>query len=303
METETPTPLTGREHLPDKTVLTPRAALAMVGIMALWAGSSAAAKSGLDSFGPFTLTLLRSLPAGLLILALTRRQGPLPRVRPADRFGLFYLGTVGVALTYSIFYFGMRGSTSSDASLLFACEPLLIALIATLFLRERLSRGQWLGMLIGLAGVVLIVGGTFGNLIMLLAIFCETSTGIFSKKLTRAYPGLFVLAMQMLIGSAVLVPFALWEVLHTPPHITLSALGGALYLALICSAFCFSIWYRLMERYPISLLGAFILLQPLLGPVYGFLLHGEPFNLRSLFGGSLIIGGITLTTLIGSRKK
>jgi drug/metabolite transporter (DMT)-like permease len=52
-----------------------------------------------------------------------------------------------------------------------------------------------------------------------------------------------------------------------------------------------------MERYPISVLGAFILVQPLVGPLYGWLLRGEVLSWRSAAGGALVIGGIALTSL------
>ena len=58
----------------------------------------------------------------------------------------------------------MARTSANDASLLFACEPLLIALMAFLFLRERLRRVQWAGLLLGLVGIRLIAGGGIGQL-------------------------------------------------------------------------------------------------------------------------------------------
>ena len=116
------------------------AALQLAGINILWGASSVAAKYSLASMGPLTLTALRFLPAGLLILLISRRQGGRSKVCKGDVLSFFFMGLVGIALTYGVFYLGVERTTATDTSLIFACEPLLIALCARIFLKERLSK-------------------------------------------------------------------------------------------------------------------------------------------------------------------
>ncbi len=267
----------------------------------LWGASSVAAKYSLDAFGPFTLAALRFLPAGLLLALMSAGPKRQP-IRRADWPAFLFLGAVGVALTYSLFYAGVSRTTATDSSLLFACEPILIALFARLFLRERLQMRQCSGLLVGLLGIWLIAGQALGNQIALLALCFETTTSVVGKRLTMTYAGLRVVAIQMLIGFLCLLPFAGWEVAHRPPHVTGTALGALLYLVLICSALCYGIWYHLMSRFPISKMGAFILLQPMIGPVYGWLLRGETLRPGSALGGALVILGIFLTSWTPLRQ-
>ena len=269
----------------------------------LWGASSVAAKYGLAAFGPFTLTLLRSLPAGLLLFGLARAGGERTPLRREDGPAFFVLAFVGLVLTYGIFYTGMAQATATDASLLFACEPLLIALFARLFLRERLSTQQWSGLLLGLIGVWLITGRELGNLLMLGALCFETATGILGKGLTRRYPGLLIVGTQMLVGSALLLPLAGWEIARHPPALTWQAVAGVCYLALVCSAFCYGVWYFLLHRFPVSTMGVFILVQPVMGPLYGWLLRGEAMSLRTGAGAALVILGITLTSVQPSTSR
>lgn len=278
------------------------AILQLAGINLLWAASSVAAKSGLESFGPFTLSALRFFPAGLALLALAGRGRPRPRLQREDWPAFGFLGGVGIALTYGLFNFGLNHTTATDSSVLFACEPILIALFARLFLHEALTLRQWTGMVIGLVGIWLIAGQAFGNLIVLLAVCAESTTGVVAKRLTGTYPGLMVVGVQMLLGSLLLFPLAGWELLSAPHPLTWAGIGGWLYLSVVCSMLCFGVWYHLLGRFPISAMGVFILTQPMFGPIYGWALRGETLKPVGAVGCALVIFGIALTTLAPQRR-
>jgi drug/metabolite transporter (DMT)-like permease len=273
------------------------AAAQMTAINLLWGASSVASANALDAFGPFTLAALRFLPAGLILLAVARRERRFPSVPRSDWLSFLLLGVFGIFLTYPLFYAGMKTTTSSDASLVLASEPLMIALAARAFLGERLSGRQWLGMLVGLAGVYLIAGQAAGNRIALLGLCCESFVSVVAKRLTTRYSGLFVVAIEMLIGSALLLPFAINEITQHTPMPDAPALAGYFYLTLVSSTFCYGLWFRAMERYPVSAMGVFILMQPLAGPFYGWLLRGEVLKSGSALGGGLVLVGIAMTTL------
>lgn len=261
----------------------------------LWGASSVASKTALAAFGPFTLTFVRFLPAGLLLLLLARSRRKLPSIASEDRWLFLLLGGVGIAATYGIFYIGLQRTTATDASLLFACEPILIALFGYLFLHERLGRVQWLGFLVGIAGIWLIAGRGWGDWLALAGLACECSMSVPAKRLATRYPGVLVVAYEMLLGALFIAPLALWECSRHLPAVSLPALGAWAFLSLICSVFCYGIWYRLLSRHAISQMGVFILLQPLLGPLYGHLLRHEPLHPNTIAGAALVFVGIALT--------
>ncbi|HLJ58009.1 MAG TPA: DMT family transporter [Chthonomonadaceae bacterium] len=300
-----PVPDSPAQPRPAGASLTLAAAGLLVAINLLWSGSSVASKDGLADFGPITLALCRFLPAGCILYALEARKGHPPRFARRDWPALFLLGSLGIALTYFIFYAGVQRTTASDSSLMFACEPLLIALFAVLFLRERLHPMQWLGMFAGIYGIWLIAGQASGNALAVLALAVESSVSVIGKRLAERYRGLTLCAGELLVGAACLAPFAVWECIAHPPHITAAGVASALYLCLVCTAICYGVWYRLLERFPISAMGAFILIQPMLGPVWGFALRHEPLRRASAAGGALVIFGLILTSLVrfGSRQR
>lgn len=284
------------------SALSTSAILLLVVANLLWGASSAAAKVGLSECGPFTLAVLRFFPAGLLLFFIAKAQGTWPRkFQKEDRVNLFLLGFLAITLTYGIFYNGMQSASATDGSLLFACEPLLISLFAVLFLRERLAASQWLGLCLGLFGVWMIAGQATANLVALLGISIETTTSVIGKRLSAKYPGLTLAAFEMLLGSSLLVPFAIWESLHHPPHFTINGVLCLVYLSGVCSAFGFGLWYWLLNRFPISAMSAFILIQPMTGPFYGWLFRHESLTKSSAFGGGMIVLALFLTVL--TRRK
>jgi len=303
----------------DRHPWTPGAVLALGGASVLWAAAGIAAKIALgyadkDQRGyvpPITLAALRfGLGGGLLYVAL-RSRGHWFSVERADRSRFTILGTLGVTISYSIFYASMRFTSATDTTLIVAAEPILIVLLAWRFLGETLSIGQAFGMVMGLLGVYLIVcqgaaprleSTALANGMIVLALISEATSSIVGKSLTRTYPGLVVACRGMLIGAAVLTPLSVVEIMWIRPSLPgPEALLAIVYLAVICSCLCYAIWYSLMERYPVSSMAGFLLIQPVLAPVYGYLFLRESLTVWSLVGALLTVVGIcTISTIRSS---
>jgi drug/metabolite transporter (DMT)-like permease len=301
--------------------LSPSSTFLLALINLLWAGSAIPAKiilsgAGLaarPALGPYTLAFARFAPAALLLYLMLRVRGRRVRVRREDYGRFFLLGALGLAVTYGIFYGGMRVATATEATLLIAAEPILIALMARLFLGERLRRAQSLGMAAGFAGVYVIVNqglaprlsaSVIANAVVTLALCFESSASVLGKRMAGRYPGLAVLTVEMLVGAVVLTPFALGELIRHPP-VTLAWQAGAslIYLSLICSFFCYGIWFWLLPRFNVSAMAGFLFIQPMMGPVYSYLFLGEQLHPWTAFGAILVILGVWLVAVVGERQR
>jgi drug/metabolite transporter (DMT)-like permease len=248
--------------------------------------------------GPFALTFFRFFPAGCLLLYLSRKELPHLVMKWQDTAKLLLIAGVGITLTYSIYFTGLQRTNSTDASLLFACEPILLSLAATAFLREKLSHVQWLGLLVGLYGIWVIAGRAGGNWLALLGLSCECSTAVLAKELIVRYPPIALLGIEMVLGGLLSLPGALFQFAHhSQVSITSLAIANIIYLSLICSALCYGIWYKLMRTTPLSQMSAFILVQPLLGPFYGHYLHGDLITATVLEGAAFVCLGIVLSQI------
>jgi len=197
-------------------------------ICVFWAGSSVAAKialgdggaAGQGKIGPFTLASLRFGAAGLLLVLLLRTRHELVPIARDDLLRFVLLGALGIAITYAVMYGGLLYTTATETTLLFGAEPVLIALLARLVLGEHLRSAQSVGMMLGLIGVYLVVfrglaprfeGTIVANAIVSGSMLFEAYASVLGKRLTGRYPGLMVAAIEMLVGSVLLVPFAVRE--------------------------------------------------------------------------------------------
>ena len=175
-------------------------------------------KAGLQYAPPFTFLTLRFC-FGLLCLApviLLWRP-----VWPKDSLGFFHLIVVGL-LMHALqlggsHYAQYLGMSAGVAALILSCQPLLTAFIAPRFLGERLKPGQWLGVFVGLAGVVLVVWHkldirelTFGSLLgTLIALAGVTAATLYQRRFAPQADLKAAAAIQFATAAAVMAPLAL----------------------------------------------------------------------------------------------
>lgn len=289
------------------------ASLLLVLANVLWAGLSLMGKNALTALGPSTLAFLRFGPSALLLFVVARVRGEVFDIRREDWGRFLVLGGLGIAVTYGVYYNGLAATTATESTLLIASEPILIALFARIMLGEQLRRIQVLGLGIGFLGVYLIIAqgavfqlttGVMANLLVILALCCECFASVVGKRLTGSYSWLVVLTVEFALGSALLLPHAALEVLRHPP----SALGWAIwvnvaYVGLLCSFFCYGVWYWLLPRCPISTMAGFLFIQPMMGPVLGYLFRGERMLPWTVAGAVLVVVGVWLVAMVSSQRS
>ena len=288
--------------------LSPRVILLLLGINALWGGSSLAAKIALTQIPPMTLAFARFSLAALLLYGLASVLRVDLRVARRD-WGLFWaMGGLGLALTYLLYYTGVRRTTAADAALLTAAEPVFLAGLSVALLRERLPSGKVAGIILGLLGVVLIVsrgshrtlgGAALGDLLIALGLVFESLAIILGKGLVSRYPAVAVSTYQMLTGAVLLAPFAAAEIWRTGWHPSFEpaaspALFGLLYLVLFCTVLAYTVWFLVLDRHEASDMSVFLFVQPIVGTLLGVVFRHDPLTRVTLAGAALVLLGIAL---------
>lgn len=273
----------------------------------LWGGSSLAAKVALHSIPPMTLAFARfSLAAVLMYLTATALKVNL-RVARRDWGRFWAMGALGLALTYVLVYAGIRRTTATDSSLIIAAEPVFLAILSRVFLREPMPRAKVGGIAAGLAGVLLLVtdgrlprafsGMLAGDALIALGLIFEAGASIVGKGLVARYPTLSVMTYQMIVGSIALAPFAFSE-LATPTESGLvlppAALLSLFYLVVPCTVFAFTAWFTLLDKRAPGELSVFLFLQPVVGAVLGAVFLHEKFTAFTVTGAALVLLALTL---------
>lgn len=255
-----------------------------------------------DDIGPLTLAASRFLIASLCFAALLWRRPPEDRRLGRDRWLLLGMALSGVALFAPTLYLGLRFTTAVNATLINGLGPLITGLLATLLIREPMSRRQVVGAILGLVGVMgLISGGSLafwgavrgnvGDLIVLGAVGLWGLYSVLGRQAMRGRSALSATALSTFLGLPVLLLAAVWEVQVLPVHASLELILAVLYIGIAPTVIGFLSWNAGVRRLGSSGAMVFYNTLPLYGALLGHLFLGESVGVAHLVGGALIVGG------------
>jgi drug/metabolite transporter (DMT)-like permease len=270
-------------------------------VAARWAESAAIPPLFL-ACGRWSLAFLLLLP---LVAGRLRRAAP---VLLAHRWRLLLLAGLGMALTVAPQYVGARQTSAANVALIFAVSPVLVALLDTLVWREPLGALRAWGMLLALAGILVVLGrgeswlpghlafGTGDLWVLLAAASWAGYTVLGRHRPLPALPGDVRLAALIGGGALLLAPAALLEGLagHTPDFA-----DGRLYLALgflavVPSLGAYLCYDRLVARSGAAGASLAMYLVPLYAALAAWPLLGEVPRAYHGVGLALILGGVIL---------
>ena len=246
---------------------------------------------------PLTTALLRALPAGLLLLAVTRT------VPPRAWLGrLFVLGALNFTLFWATLFVAAARLPGGVAATLGAVQPLIVLALARLTLQAPLSRIRVIAACAGLGGVALLVLAPGARLdpigaIAALAGALSMALGVvLTRKWQPPVPALTFTAWQLTTGGLLLLPLALaFE--PALPRLTAMNAAGFLWLGLAGAALTYFLWFRGIARLGPEAVTGLGFLSPLTAVLLGWLVLGEALSLPQLLGTIVVIGSV----IVGSR--
>lgn len=271
----------------------------IVFITLVWATCYAVIKIGLRETTPLFFAALRALPAGVILLVvagLTRR--PLPSGSAWGWIAL--LGFFNVTLGFGGMFLGTERLTTGVAAVLNNSQPLIVAVLAALLLRERLTATKVGGLLLGFAGVSLITaplvisrgGGSLGPWFILASALGLSVASVIVKYISDRSDVLSVTAWQFIIGGLTLLAAAIATEDLTITVWTPGFLLGLGYLTLIGTALTFLLWFALIREGEVSRITTYTFLVPVFGVVVGLLLFQEPVGWLEGIGILLALAGV-----------
>ena len=288
------------------------------GLLALsslfWAGNWVTGRALRDAFDPISLNFWRWLIA-LLVLAPFALPGLAAKraVIRAHAGTLALLALSGVAVFQTLVYLGLQSTAAVNAVLLNCSAPLFVLLCSWVMERERATWRQIAGILISLAGILVILSR--GELARLLELEFHSGDawillampfwGFYSVLLKRRPPelgGVHFLFVLCVAGVLLLAPAFAFQALQAPPRLpTMPEALGVLYTALAASVGAFICWNRGVAIVGANAAGFTLHLLPAFGTLLAIAFLGESFGAFHAAGIATILAGVILATRAPGR--
>ena len=286
-----------------------RHATLLAALAAVWGGSYLLIKYALEGFSATMIVSMRCLLASVVLYIVLRVTGQASRawrdVRERPWWALI-LSVTAVALPFLLITFGEHVVPSGLTAVLISPASLFVALLAPFILpSESIDRRQGAGMLLGLAGVALVVGVEsvsslsqfLGALAMIGAAFFYGLSGFVVKGRYGHLAAVQTSWISVTIAGLITLPAG---IATTPGHTPgLGAIAAVLVLGAVGTAIAFVIYYELIAGIGPARAALVSYLAPGIALFYGAIFLGEDITVAAIAGLVLILGGVA----IASRPK
>ncbi|WP_042262366.1 EamA family transporter [Paraburkholderia heleia] len=291
--------------------MSPKDLLFALVVVLAWGVNFVVIKVGLHGVPPLLLGALRFMLAAFpAVLFVKRPRMPL-------RWLLAYGATISLgqfAFLFTAMYVGMPAGL---ASVVLQAQAFFTLGFAAVFLRERFHAQNVIGLLIAAGGLALIgaqsMGGgaqgmTVAGFVLTLCAACMWALGnIVTKKVGKVdLVGLVVWAS--LVPPLPFLVLSYWmegsqRIVAALSGIGVASVGAIVYLAFVATLIGYSLWSRLLSKYPASQVAPFSLLVPIVGLASASLLLGEQLSAAEIGGAVLVMGGLAVNVFGGWVKQ
>ena len=282
---------------------------ALIAVMLIWAGSFIFIKVALRDIGPFNLAFYRYLVASpIMAVVMIAESRGLPKISVKDLPAFMVLALSGVTLLYAVQFVALEYTTATNSSILINTSVIFIAIMSFLFLGEKFSRLKVFGMIISFAGVTLIISNgtlslaqlfaerTFiGDVLIVIDGFIWAIYTITGKFLMPKYSPVTVTAVSFILGTVLLLPFAIYEGMASPFSLSKFAVISVMYLGILCSVIAYVVWFKALEKMDATNVAVFVYLVPLFTVMMAVPLLGEKVTIFTVIGGILTMAGVYIT--------
>lgn len=284
----------------------------LLGTMAVWGGNLSVVKLLIGRFDTMAVAMLRMVVAALALMVLLhwRRLG-WPRLTRAQAWTLGACALLMVYVNQIFFTEGIARTTAANAALIIALNPLVSALMAALWLGDRLTPARLGGVAMGFGGVAMVVlnrpgaalgAGSLGDLLVLGSVITWVSGGVLVQRLARQLDPVVISGAIHVAGALMLVahvairpaPLGVDWVIFTWVDAVLLLLSG-----LFATALGALVWNRALVTLGVARTALYVYWVPIFGVTFAVALLGEPLSAWHLAGLAAVLGG----TWLGTRGR
>jgi drug/metabolite transporter (DMT)-like permease len=280
--------------------------LALGGIYVVWGTTYFAIHVAIQTIPPLFLAACVFTLAGPLLVAIVAATGGLTSGMPPLRhwWSALLVGIGFVTFGNGVLSWAEQYVSTGVAALVVATVPIWLALFARVFLGERLRTPVIVGLGLGFGGLVILVAPANGGIVSLIGVGAVllvaigwSAASVYSKRAPLPANVFLAAGMQMFCGGLVTFGAALIigdaQRFHLS-HVSLSSILAYLYLTGVGAVFGIGIFQWLVRNAPLSLVGTYAYVNPIVAAILGVILLGEHLSPRILLAGAVIIVAVAL---------
>lgn len=305
--------------MPTDPARVPRSLLvwaALLTVYVVWGSTYFGIAVAIETLPPFLMGAIRFAIAGTLLLAWDWLRDPAARRLPSRRelrdsaiVGALLLGAGNGFVAW-----GEMTVASGIAAILVALIPVWFALLGWLYFRDRLPRIVAVAIAIGFGGIALLVwpGGDGANrfdlagvLILVVAPLSWAHGSLYAARRAKLPPRpLTASALQMLVGSAFLTGAAILAgepARFDPGAVSAASVSALAYLIVFGSMLAFTAYGWLLRHAPLSLIGTYAYINPIVAVGLGTLFLGEPLSPRTIVASAIVLVAVAIIVTFRGR--
>ncbi|MCI5054972.1 MAG: DMT family transporter [Flavobacteriales bacterium] len=262
---------------------------------------------------PFGFILLRVVFAASLFW-LVSLFGKQEKVHPKDLRMFFVCGIFGVAVNQLCFFKGLSVTVPINASVLMTSTPILVMIIAAVYLKNRITKNKIFGITLGLIGALMIIlmnekvqfasNTFFGDILVVINALSYGLYLVLVKPLMSKYSPITVTKWVFTFGLLMVIPFSLNEALQIEHNIFQFEILWRIFYVLFGTTFLayFLNIYALKKASP-SLVSFYLYIQPLLATIFAILMGSDRVTWVKIFAGMLLILGVYLISKTPRKQR
>ena len=287
----------------DTSLLKARAALLTA--MIIWSTSFAVLKVTFNSYDPMFVIWGRQAIASILFIFFVRHLWSKCSYKRGDYKLLLAMAIFEPCLYFTFEAAAITNTTATQAGIITAILPLLVAITAFFTLKERATATAVTGFAAAFAGAAMLSifsevtesapNPVLGNFLEFVAMVCATGYTIALKRLSERYDPFFLTAFQCFTGSVFFLPFVLLRTNGIPREFILMPALGVLYLGIVVTIFAYGMYSVGVSKISAGTAAAFVNLIPVFSIFWGGIFLGEHLNTAQYAGCGLVFLGVYLS--------
>lgn len=288
---------------------------ALVLLGAIWGASFLFIREAAHDFGPVVLMFIRVFLAGMVLIPvaplLLRNKDRLNRSELLSHWKPFLImGALNSAIPFTLIAFSELTITASLASILNSLTPLCTAIVAAIWIGEKLTGQKILGAVLGIIGVMVLVGGSplelnaeflIAVLASIGAAVCYGLGTVYASRNIKGLPAIQASIGQLLGASLILALPSVATIPETAP--SMRAIISLIALILLSTSFAYLIYFYLLSNVGPTRTASVTFLVPIFGTIWGIIFLDEPFSWGMLLGMAIILLSVGLVLGAKFEKK